>query len=58
MTAEDQDSPEVRLPLREAEVMLDDLLARARELTQKTLALAREEAEDMLAEAQELRRRD
>jgi vacuolar-type H+-ATPase subunit H len=54
---DEPDSPEQRPELAEAEAMLDTLLDRARQYAGRTLALAREEAEDMWAEAQELRRR-
>jgi hypothetical protein len=42
----------------EAERLLDSLLERARSVTQRTVALAREEVEDMVAEAKELKQRE
>jgi hypothetical protein len=44
--------------LEEAERMLDSLLERARDFSKRTVALAREEVEDMLAEARELKQRE
>jgi hypothetical protein len=53
---ERQDEPGLRLD--EAERLLDSLLERARGFTQRTAALAREEVEDLVAEAKELKRRE
>ena len=44
--------------LEEAERLLDSLLERARSFTMRTAALAREEVEDMVAEAKELKQRE
>ena len=44
--------------LAEAERLLDSLLERARSFTKRTAALAREEVEDMVAEAKELKQRE
>lgn len=44
--------------LEEAERLLDSLLERARAFTKRTAALAREEVEDMVAEAKELKQRE
>jgi hypothetical protein len=42
--------------LEEAERMLDSLVDRVRGFTRRTAALAREEVEDMVEEARDLRR--
>jgi hypothetical protein len=39
-------------------IALDSLLERARSFTKRTAALAREEVEDMVAEAKELKQRE
>lgn len=44
--------------LEEAERLFDSLLERARSFTKRTAALAREEVEDMVAEAKELKQRE
>ena len=44
--------------LEEAERMLDSMLDRVRSFTKRTAALAREEVEDMVAEAKDLRHRE
>ena len=44
--------------LEEAERLLDSLLERARSFTKRAAALAREEVEDMVAEAKELKQRE
>jgi hypothetical protein len=44
--------------LEEAERLLDSLLERARSLTKRAAALAREEVEDLVAEAKELKKRE
>jgi polyhydroxyalkanoate synthesis regulator phasin len=56
MDEERQGEGEFRL--EEAERLLDSLLERARSFTTRTAALAREEVEDMVAEAKELKQRE
>jgi hypothetical protein len=56
MAEERQGEGEARL--EEAERLLDSLLERARSFTMRTAALAREEVEDMVAEAKELKQRE
>lgn len=56
MAEEHQGEGEARL--EEAERLLDSLLERARSFTKRTAALAREEVEDMVAEAKELKQRE
>jgi hypothetical protein len=53
----DGERTESGLPLERAERVLDDLLARAREKAVRAVALGREEAEDIMAEARQLRER-
>jgi hypothetical protein len=53
---ERQDEPGLRLD--DAERLLDSLLERVRGFTQRTVALAREEVEDLVAEAKDLKRRE
>jgi hypothetical protein len=52
----EQPGTEERLPLSEAEEMVDTLVGRVTAFTKRALALAREEAEDIWNEAHELRR--
>jgi hypothetical protein len=56
MDEERQGEGEARL--EDAERLLDSLLERARSFTKRTAALAREEVEDMVAEAKELKQRE
>lgn len=56
MPEEHQAEDSVRL--EEAERLLDSLLERVRGFTLRTAALAREEVEDMVAEAKELKQRE
>jgi hypothetical protein len=55
---DEQRQGESEARLEEAERLLDSLLERARGFTNRTAALAREEVEDMLAEAKELKQRE
>ena len=55
---EDERQGEGAFRLDEAEQLLDSLLERVRGFTQRTAALAREEVEDIVAEAKELKRRE
>ena len=56
--SEDERQGEHAFRLDEAERLLDSLLERVRGFTQRTAALAREEVEDMVAEAKELKQRE
>ena len=55
---DDKRQDETGVRLDEAERLLDSLLERVRGFTNRTAALAREEVEDIVAEARELKRHE